>query len=89
MGLNAYALSIYVSGSDVHVVGEELNGSAYRAKYWKNGVAIDLTDGTKASTATSVYVLGNDVYVAGSEYNNGKSVAKYWKNGLAINLSDY
>jgi hypothetical protein len=84
---NAYASSIFVSGSDIHVAGRELNSGIYMARYWKNGKSVTLTNG--ASEAYSVFVSNNDVYIAGSEYGNGVTVAKYWKNGVAVNLSGY
>ena len=83
-----FANSIYVAGSDVYVVGDELEELDERfvctAKLWKNGVAQNLTDGTKFSSAQSVYVVGSDVYVAGYE----GSRAKLWKNGIEQNLTD-
>ncbi|MDX9883233.1 MAG: hypothetical protein RBS73_14315 [Prolixibacteraceae bacterium] len=60
-------------GETVYIAGYEGNV----AKYWKNGVATSLTDGTKNAHAIDISVSGNDIYVAGTE---GK-VAKYWKNG--------
>ena len=55
-----------------------------KATYWKNGVAVHLTDGSQNSEAKSIKVVGKDVYIAGMEGNT----AKYWKNGIATNLTD-
>src|SRR5678815_5585457 len=73
---------------DIYVSGAEENGSVYVAKYWKNGKAVPLTDGTNSAWAGSVVVVGDDVYVAGSEFKGSVSIAKYWKNGQAIALTD-
>ncbi len=79
-GHQGFARSVYVSGSDVYVVGWD----AAKAKLWKNGVALNLTNGLFVSSANSVYVSGSDVYVAGYD---GK-IAMLWKNGVAQNLTD-
>jgi len=93
---DAYAESIAVSGTDVYVAGTEWNGKSYQiqgnayiyrksiAKYWKNGQAINLTDGTEDAVAKSIAISGTDVYVAGTV--NG--YATYWKNGVAVKLSN-
>jgi len=93
----AEANSIAVSGSDVYVAGTQWDGNAinysdgytvYRrnpiAKYWKNGMPVNLTDGSKWAEAKSIVVSGTDVYVAGFE----GGVAKYWKNGNPVILGD-
>ena len=92
---SAFATSITVSGTDVYVAGIEWDGQSYQdasgyslrksvAKYWKNGKAVNLTDGTEDAEAKSIAVSGNDVYVAGTI--NG--YATYWKNGIAVTLSN-
>jgi sulfur transfer complex TusBCD TusB component (DsrH family) len=95
--LRSVANSVYVSGNDVYVAGYECtierDGESYStdpciAKLWKNGAAINLTDGTRVAEALSVYVLGNDVYVVGYELTTDYYyVAKLWKNGVAQDLS--
>jgi len=61
--VSAWAMSVFVSGNDVYVVGENPSNTVV---LWKNGELQYLTDGEKAfSGCGSVFVSGNDVYVAG------------------------
>lgn len=76
---------------DIYVAGYEWKDSRVRvAKYWKNGQAIALSDGTSEAATVGIAVVGSDVYVSGQEINrnNGINVVKYWKNGQAIAVSD-
>jgi hypothetical protein len=72
--------------TDVYVAGYEYNAATGRgvAKYWKNGVATFLTNGTQNAEAHDIEVVGSDIYVAGYE----GYTAKYWKNGIAVNITN-
>lgn len=80
----AIATCIAVSLNDVYVCGFKYIGDTSVAMYWKNGQAIQLTDGKTPAMATSIAVFGTEVYVTGSEGN----YAKYWINGVSKNLTD-
>src|ERR1700733_8001584 len=80
---------------DVYVVGSEWNGPGGNsttmnvAKYWKNGTAVVLSDGTTFTSTSSITVSGKDVYVAGDEFNaSGIDIAEHWKNGNKVVLGD-
>lgn len=85
---NTNARAIAVVGSDVYVAGYETNGTYTVAKYWKNGKAINLSNGNNDAYATAITIVGNDVYVAGYEKSGLTLIAKYWKNGTLANLSN-
>ncbi len=73
-----------MNGTDVYVAGYE--GEV--AKYWKNGVAVSLTDGTNKAQVDDITVYNGDVYIVGFEDNSsGIRVGKYWKNGLPTNFA--
>lgn len=73
----------------IYIAGFEINSSSrYIARYWKDGIATVLTNGTQNAEAYSIYAFGSDVYVAGYESNGSKKIAKLWKNGVATNLSN-
>jgi hypothetical protein len=70
---------------NVYVAGTEYNipTGKYIAKYWKNGKAVNLTDGTKESFPVDIKVVNNDVYVLGYEAPDNV----YWKNGVKTILT--
>lgn len=85
---------VYVAGYEIfyHVGADSLAvaaGVPNVAKVWKNGIAVNLTDGTYDAYAAAVYANATDVYVAGYENNAvGFKVATLWKNGTPIRLGD-
>ncbi len=53
---SARAFSVYVSGTDVYVAGEERKMGKDVAKVWKNFVATELTNGANHAGANSIFV---------------------------------
>ncbi|WP_298550474.1 hypothetical protein [uncultured Algibacter sp.] len=74
--------SIFVSNGDVYisVFHEEADKGIGEAKYLKNGVSYDITDGTKRAVPNSIFKSNGIVYVAGKEKNGitNTDIAKYW-----------
>jgi len=70
------------SVQDIYVSGYQNKGTKAIATLWKNGIAAELTDGTKNAYANAVFVLNEDVYVVG----NDGSKPIMWKNGLSVDL---
>lgn len=95
-----YVSGIFVSGSDVYVSGgsneyETDSANTFQfARYWKNGVSTNLSNGLIDSSAggtitsrpntTGIFVSGSDVYVSGTLAG---SQALYWKNGVPVFLT--
>jgi hypothetical protein len=77
------------AAKNVYIAGSISKGTVAVATYWKNGVATQLTDGTKGAIAYAIAVSGNDVYVGGIEQDvpSGNEIIKYWKNGIPTTLS--
>jgi hypothetical protein len=72
-----------IISNDVYMAGSQ----SRIASYWKDGVAVALTDGSNVAFAHSIALYGSDVYVAGGEYNGAFEVGKYWKNGIPTNFT--
>ena len=90
--------AIAVSNGDVYVAGSRyLAGTTtLKATYWKNGNAVDLTDGVHAGSAkaSAIFISGSDVYVAGVEEVRDPGTGglinqapRLWKNGVAVSLN--
>src|SRR5258708_5200257 len=84
--LSKSSVNIYVAGEEANAPGLGVTGSF--AKYWKNGKAVNLTNGSSYAYATSIFVSGSDIYVSSYEYlRYGYFRADYWKNGSNVNLT--
>ena len=61
--------SIFVSGNDVYIVGEEQNGNYYNLILWKNGSVVKTIMNIEKGSSNEVFlfVSGNDIYTAGKE----------------------
>ena len=94
-----YVSGIYVSGEDVYISGgsnsyyADKDSSLQFARYWKNGVDINLTPGLVEKNGTTIaefpmttgiFVNGDDVYLSGLR---GYYQALYWKNGSPVFLT--
>ncbi len=77
-------ITVYAKWITVYVAGTEDYGTEDVAKYWKNGVATSLSDGTQDANVNAMQIIGSDVYVAGNESNGTEAVAKYWQNYAVI-----
>jgi hypothetical protein len=86
-GWASYPAGIAVNGSDVYVAGSTDTGTPGKAgslaTYWKNNVAMQLTDNSIFSVANAIAIDGSDIYIGGAA--NGSAV--YWKNGSLIKLA--
>ncbi len=87
-----------VVGNDVYLAGTDkktllLNGlikHVYQPKYWKNGVATNLSipiDGYGIAGGIAV-TSNNEIIVAGSTFTNTTNNVVIWKNGIRTNLND-
>ena len=75
---DAYANSIFVSGSDVYIAGTDAAPDTYGFPvYWQNNSEVKLPIISASGTANSIYVSGGNIYVAGNDSSKGV----YWKNG--------
>jgi len=106
----SWADGIAVSGDDVYVAGTVngffpgTNSLGLVAKYWKNGVPVNLTSEYFGSQTSSITVSGNDIYLTGSAWEpypldsigvpcsrircQHYEEATYWKNGAPIYVTD-
>lgn len=76
-----------VNPQDGNLPGDQGMGAASLSKsvikIWKNGIADNLTDGTKQAIGNSLFVSGSNIYVAGYENDGIICTASVWKNKIA------
>jgi hypothetical protein len=78
------------ASTDVYVFGDEKSSSANEIiKYWKNGVATNVTDGTTSCYAYDAFMTAaNDKYIVGIESPNGSDMySNLWVNGVKTDIS--
>lgn len=71
---------------DVYVAGTQVNSAGKGvARYWKNGTAVVLTDGSRNAIAHDIVVAADKVYVAGFQDKTGSvlNIPTIWVNGEA------
>ena len=88
---NLYACSTQPPTADVYVFGDEQSsGPNEIIKYWKNGVATNVTDGSSSCYTYNAFMTpANDIYIAGVEWDAAgfTSNAKLWINGVKTDLT--
>ncbi|WP_370086524.1 Ig-like domain-containing protein [Ekhidna sp.] len=72
-----WVTDVFVDGDDFYVCGYEyIGGGLSHARYWKNTVKTNLTDGSTKAIPQSIAVKDGDIYIGGS-LNNRPAI---WKN---------
>jgi hypothetical protein len=86
----SFALSIFVSGSDVYVSGNNcltMTPDCGLAAYWLNGALVQLPT-KNFSTAAGIVAANGKVFVADNEvFQNGSADAVLWTNGVGKDLA--
>lgn len=76
--------------TDVYVAGYSFNSAGKQiAKFWKNGVATSLTDGTANAGANGIAFSGPSLIVSGWDWSNNAvltKVGKLWVNGSELEI---
>ncbi len=84
------ATDMVVVNNDVYISGNEANAAGRKvAKYWKNGQAVDLTDGVKEAYAEGISVEGATIAVLFRQANSTQfgNDLKVWKNNVVSTLN--
>ena len=79
-----------VTTTDVYVFGDEKGGTGKQViKYWKNGVATHVTDGSSSCYSYDAFMTpSSNHYIAGVEWDAGgtTSFARLWVDGVKTDI---
>ncbi|MEO7483512.1 MAG: hypothetical protein ABIT81_07105 [Ferruginibacter sp.] len=88
---NLFACNTQPVVANVYVFGNETSpGPNSVIKYWKNGVATNVTDGSRSCyTSHAAIAPNNDIYIAGKEWDAAGFIsnAKLWINGVQTDIT--
>ncbi|MEO6406998.1 MAG: hypothetical protein ABIY51_07520 [Ferruginibacter sp.] len=88
---NVFACTTQPVTTNVYVFGNETSpGPNSIIKYWKNGVATNVSDGSRDCFISHAFIsANNDMYIAGQEWDAAgfTSNAKLWKNGIQTDIT--
>jgi len=88
-----FGYGMMVNGDDVYIYGREnhLNRETFDsagewpiAKYWKNGVGVNITNGDKTAFITKMVVKDDDLYLSYTKQIDGGTLSYILKNGVEI-----
>lgn len=87
-GQDADPWAIALSGADIYIGGGGYGvNNVLVATIWKNGTAIQLSDGTSNAAAYAIVINGKNVYAAGYTTDKGNNaVPTLWKNSAAVSF---
>jgi hypothetical protein len=75
--------------ADIYIGGSGVSPSNHQtAQYWKNGIPVILSDGTKNETTCGIVVSGSDIYLAGNQSTDSSAFPEYWKNGTSVVINE-
>jgi len=69
--VNVCLYDVFVSDTDIYILGFDLNKDKWNPILWKNGVKQDFT--AENCVVNSIFVSGTDVYIVGYEFSKGGS----------------
>ena len=78
--VNICLYDVFVSDTDIYILGFDLNKDKWNPILWKNGVKQDFT--AENCVANSIFVSDTDVYIVGYEFSKGGSKYLFYPNSF-------